>query len=216
MEAQSNSSSSLPRNPRPVRLKLVTTHPDSIFDSPKNRKKARAKEEQYLEEHIEKTKVSCDSVCFLIPCLCCCFHPPYLFFIHLSPCYPPYFCHTPGTWNILDQQREQVLWTIIQHYFLLLTCVPDIHITLCVPSKLHKLFRSVQTKGLTISVPLPHRYHEPAAGCTAHCLHWKDICKSLVRCFHLLLKVTPLQPRSQLVGITFTISFCFCVYNGKR
>ena len=28
---------------------------------------------------------------------------------HLSPCYPPYFCHTPGTWNILDQQREQVL-----------------------------------------------------------------------------------------------------------
>ena len=52
-------------------------------------------------------------------------------------------CHTPGTWNIFDQQREQVLWTIIQHYFLLLTCVPNIHIILCVPSKLHKLFRSV-------------------------------------------------------------------------
>ena len=78
----------------------------------------------------------------------------------------------PGTCNTLDQQREQVLWTIIQHYFLLLTCVPDIHITLCLPSKLHKFFRSVQTKGLAISVPLPHRYHKPAAGCTAHCLHW--------------------------------------------
>ena len=92
---------------------------------------------QYLEEHIEKAKVSYVSMCCLVPCLCCCFHPPYLFFIHLSPFYPPYFCHTPGTWNILDQQREQVLWTIIQHYFLLLTCVLDIHITLCLPSKLH-------------------------------------------------------------------------------
>ena len=72
-------------------------------------KKRGAKEEQYLEEHIEKTKVSCVSVCCLVPYLCYCFHPPYLFFIHLSPCYPPYFCHTPGIWNILDQQREQVL-----------------------------------------------------------------------------------------------------------
>ena len=78
----------------------------------------------------------------------------------------------PGTCNTLDQQREQVLWTIIQHYFLLLTCVPDIHISLCLPFKLHKLFRSVQKKGFAISVPLPHRYHEPAAGSTAHCLCW--------------------------------------------
>ena len=129
-------------------------------DNPKNRKKRGAKEEQYLEEHIEKTKVSCVCMCCLVPCLCYCFHPSYLFFTHLSSCYPPYFCHTPGTWNILDQQREQVLWTIIQHYFLLLTYVPDIHITLCLPSKLHKLFRSVQKKSLVISVPLPHRYHE--------------------------------------------------------
>ena len=35
----------------------------------------------------------------------------------------------------------------------------DIYIILCVPSKLHKLFRSVQKKGLAILVPLPHRYH---------------------------------------------------------
>ena len=124
-------------------------------DSPKNRKKRGAKEEQYLEEHIENTKVSCVSVCYLVPCLCCYFHPPYLFFTHLSPCYPPYLlvCYTPGTWSILDQQREQVLWTIIQHYFLLLTYVPDIHIILCVPSKLHKLFRSVQKRALQ------SRYH---------------------------------------------------------
>ena len=134
--------------------------------------KRGAKEEQYLEEHIEKPKLSCVCVCCLFPCLCCYFHPPYLFFSYLSPCYPPYFYHTSGTWNILDQQQEQVLWTIIQHYFLLLTCMPDIHITLCVPSKLHKLFRSVQTKCLAISVPLPHRYHEPAAGCIAHSLCW--------------------------------------------
>ena len=115
--------------------------------------KGGAKEEQYLKEHLEKTKVSCVSVWCLFPCLCCCFHPSYLFFIHLSPCYPPYFCHTPGTWNILDQQREQVLWTIIQHYFLLLSCVPDIHIALCLPSKLHKFFKSVQKKGFAT------RYH---------------------------------------------------------
>ena len=62
-------------------------------DSRKNRKKRGAKEEQYLEEHIEKPKVSCVCVCCLVPCLCCCFHPPYLFFSYLSPCYPPYFCH---------------------------------------------------------------------------------------------------------------------------
>ena len=64
-----------------------------------------------------------------------------------------FVCHTPGTWNILDQQWERVLWTIIQHYFLLLTYVPNIHIILCVPSKLHKLFRSVQKR------PLQSRYH---------------------------------------------------------
>ena len=132
--------------------------------------KRGAKEEQYLKEHIEKAKVSCVSVCCLVPCLCCYCYPPYLFFTHLSSCYPLYFCHTPGTWNILDQQQEQVLWTIIQYYFLLLTCVPNIHIILYVPSKLHKLFRSVQKKGLAISVPLHHSYHEPAADCTAHYL----------------------------------------------
>ena len=140
----------------------------------KNRKKRGAKEEQYLEEHIEKAKVSYVSVCCLVPCLYCCCYPPYLFFTHLSPCYPPYLlvCYTPGTWSILDQQREQVLWTIIQHYFLLLTCVPNIHITLCLPSKLHKFFRSVQKRGFAISVPLPHKYHKPTAGCTVHCLRW--------------------------------------------
>ena len=64
-------------------------------DSPKNRKKRGAKEKQYLEEHIEKTKVSCVSVCCLVPYLCCCFHPPYLFFTPLSPWYLPYlFPHT--------------------------------------------------------------------------------------------------------------------------
>ena len=77
-----------------------------------------------------------------------CFSHPYHLAIHHT-----FFCYTPGTWNILDQQREQVLWTIIQHYFLLLTCVPNIHIILCVPSKLHKLFRSVQKR------PLQSRYH---------------------------------------------------------
>ena len=29
-------------------------------------------------------------------------------------------------------------------------------------------------------------------------------------------KVTPLQPRSHLVGITFTVCSYFCVYNGRR
>ena len=46
--------------------------------------KRGAKGEQYLEEHIEKTKVSYFSVCCLVPCLCCCFHLPYLF---------PHTCH---------------------------------------------------------------------------------------------------------------------------
>ena len=42
-------------------------------------KKRGAKEEQYLEEHVEKAKVSCVSVCCLVSYLCCCCHPPYLF-----------------------------------------------------------------------------------------------------------------------------------------
>ena len=85
--------------------------PKKTTTAQKIEKKRGAKEKQYLEEHIEKTKVSCVSVCYLVPCLCCCFHPPYLFFTHLSPCYPPYLlvCYTPSTWSILDQQREQVL-----------------------------------------------------------------------------------------------------------
>ena len=56
----------------------------------KQRKKIGAKVEQYLEEHIEKAKVSCVSVCYLFPCLCCSCYPPCLFITHLAPCYPPY------------------------------------------------------------------------------------------------------------------------------
>ena len=60
--------------------------------------KRGAKEEQYLEEHIEKAKVSCVSVCCLVPCLCCSCYPPYLFVTHLSPCYPPYLLS--HTWHL--------------------------------------------------------------------------------------------------------------------
>ena len=64
--------------------------PKKTTTTQKNRKKRGAKEEQYLEEHIEKAKVSCVSVCCLVSYLCCYCYPPYLFFTHLSPCYPPY------------------------------------------------------------------------------------------------------------------------------
>jgi hypothetical protein len=47
------------------------------------------------------------------------------------PCY-----HNSGTWNILDQQQEQQLGTIIQHCYRLLTFVPHIYLSLCLP-KLH-------------------------------------------------------------------------------
>ena len=98
--------------------------------------------------------MSCVSVC----CLVLCFWLLLLFAILVFHTLVTFLstilvCYTPGTWNILDQQREQVLWTIIQHYFLLLTCVPNIHIILCAPSKLHKLFRSVQKRALQ------SRYH---------------------------------------------------------
>ena len=46
-------------------------------------------------------------------------------------------------------------------------CATYIYLFFFVPPKLHIYFRSVQKKTLAISVPLPHRYHEPAAGCTA-------------------------------------------------
>ena len=46
--------------------------------------KRGAKEEQYLKEHIEKAKVSCVSVCYLVPCSCCSCYPPYLFVTHLA------------------------------------------------------------------------------------------------------------------------------------
>ena len=42
-------------------------------------------------------------------------------------CFSIIVCHTPCTWNTLDLQGEQVFGTIIQHYYLLLTCVPHIH-----------------------------------------------------------------------------------------
>ena len=50
-------------------------------------------------------------------------------------------------------------------------CARYTYYSLCA-SKLHKLFRSVQKKALAISVPLPHRYHEPTIDCTVHCLRW--------------------------------------------
>jgi hypothetical protein len=40
--------------------------------------------EQYLKEHIEKAKVSCVSVCRLLPCSCCSCYPPSLFVTHLD------------------------------------------------------------------------------------------------------------------------------------
>ena len=43
------------------------------------RKKIGAKEKRYLEEHLEKTKVSCVSMCYLVPCACCSYYPSYLF-----------------------------------------------------------------------------------------------------------------------------------------
>jgi hypothetical protein len=83
-----------------------------------------AKEEQYLEEHIEETVcyncgrvLSCD--CFLS--------------LLLSIILVSLFCyHTSGIWNTLDQQREQVFGTIIQHYFLFLNCVPLTYLA-CLP-----------------------------------------------------------------------------------
>ena len=86
-------------------------------------------------------------VCVVVAIHHTCFHTPITLLSTILVCY------TPSTWNILDQQREQVLWTIIQYYFLLLTCVPDIHIILYVPSKLHKLIRSIQKR------VLQSRYH---------------------------------------------------------
>jgi hypothetical protein len=56
-----------------------------------------------------------------------------------SPCY-----HNSGTWNILDQQQEQELGTIIQHCYLLLTCVPHIYLSLCL-SKIH-IFLQIGTE----------------------------------------------------------------------
>jgi hypothetical protein len=66
-----------------------------------------AKEEQYLEEHIEETICyNCGRVLF-----CVCFLLLLLFMILVSL----FYYHTSGTWNTLDQQREQVFRTIIQH-----------------------------------------------------------------------------------------------------
>ena len=39
---------------------------------------------QYLKEHIEKAKVSCVSVCRLVPCSCCSCYPPSLFDTNLD------------------------------------------------------------------------------------------------------------------------------------
>jgi hypothetical protein len=79
----------------------------------------------------------------------------------------------------IDQQPGQVLWTFIQYCYLLLNCVPHIYIcSLCAFQAPHIYSRSVQKKFLAILVPRPHRYHEPATGCTVHCF---ALVRTLVR-----------------------------------
>jgi hypothetical protein len=71
----------------------------------------------------------------------------------------------------IGQQLGQVLWTFIQYCYLLLNCVPHIYIySLCAFQAQHIYSRSVQKKILTILVPRPHRYHEPATGFIVHCI----------------------------------------------
>jgi hypothetical protein len=106
------------------KLKKKLKVPKKTMTPQKIEKLRGAKEEQYLEEHIE------EAVCYNCGRVlsCACFLLLLLSIILVSP-----FCyHTPGTWNMLDQQREQVFGTIIQHYFLFLNCVPLTYLA-CLP-----------------------------------------------------------------------------------
>jgi hypothetical protein len=86
-------------------------------DTQKNRKIERSKRGTIFRGAHSGRMLSC--VCFLLLLL------P---IILVSP-----FCyHTPDIWNTLDQQREQVFGTIIQHYFLFFNCVPLTYLA-CLP-----------------------------------------------------------------------------------
>ena len=90
---------------------------------------------------------------------------------YLSYLFPSLVYHKLVLGTRIGQQLGQVLWTFIQYCYLWLTCVPhtNIFVPLCAFQAPHIHFRSVHPKDLAILVPLPHRYHKPATGCTIHC-----------------------------------------------
>src|SRR6185503_16898339 len=114
------------------------------------------------------------------------------FALSLIRCYHSYFSSLVYQKLVLGtrigQQLGQVLWTFIQYCYLLLTCVPHTYIYsfVCLLRSTY-YFRSVYPEDLAILVPLPHRYHEPATGCTIHCSCWYEPCKGLVRRFFFVV-----------------------------
>ena len=128
--------------------------------------------EQYLKEHIEKAKVSCVSVCGLVPCSCCSCYPPSLF-VHTWYLAIHHTCLS-HTWH-LEHFRPATRTSTLDYNSALLS-VTDLrakytYYSLCAFQAPQTLQISTE-KGLAILVPLPHRYHEPVAGCTRHCLCW--------------------------------------------
>jgi len=94
----------------------------------------------------------------------CCLSYPYLILILLVTI-------TVLRTRIGQQLGQVCFWTIIQHCYLILNCVPHTY-TFEPPIATHIIFRSLHPEDLAILVPLPHRYHEPATGCTVHCSCW--------------------------------------------
>ena len=92
---------------------------------------------------------------------------------------PSFVYHKFITGTRIGQQLGQVLWTFIQYCYLLLTCVPHTYIYLfvCLPRSTY-YFRLVHPEDLAILVPLPHRYHEPAIGCTIYCCVGKNLVRA--------------------------------------
>ena len=94
--------------------------------------------------------------------------------VHISVAtFHTYFTPLFVTTTSRNTYRPATRTSALDIYSILLSgtdlCATYTYLFFCVPPKLHIYFRSVEKNTLAILVLRPHRYHEPATGCTIHC-----------------------------------------------
>jgi hypothetical protein len=135
-------------------------------------------------------------------------------------CFLPHLTHSLGiTIGFRDTYRPAMRRSTLEYNSALLSVanICTTYIFIFVPSQApHISSHRYRKRTLAILVPPPHRYHEPTADCTNSCfVIGKNICKSLWRIWHFAWLRGTTTVCIHLLGMTFTTTVVFGVWNDK-